>query len=276
MCFLAHPPPVLDPITTLKLMYLSLYAVPFPGLTRGVLRQVRISIRPEEGRYVLSTCNACLLMSFCMESPISSWDAMNEHVDLLLEHLLQNAALPREVDRATLTFQRRRTRSKLRSCDASVAASGTIAKAVSALYSEGRKEKLIGAQIDLQNSIQLDSLDDARDEGESRTQDGCIHQLPRLRAGWVLPSAPEAAHRMDASVSPRGRSQDGCFRQLPRLLAGWVRCIHQVPRLRTGWVLPLAPEAARRMGAFVGSLGCAQDGCIPQLAERVQVERKLG
>ncbi|KAJ7460405.1 hypothetical protein B0H11DRAFT_2199004 [Mycena galericulata] len=109
--------------------------------------------------------------------------------------------------------------------------------------------------------------------------------LPRLRAGWVLPSAPEAAHRMDASVSPRGRSQDGCFRQLPRLLAGWVRCIHQVPRLRTGWVLPLAPEAARRMGAFVGSLGCAQDGCVPQLAgehtgyfhlERVQVERKLG
>ncbi|KAJ6563484.1 hypothetical protein B0H10DRAFT_1966079 [Mycena sp. CBHHK59/15] len=132
--------------------------------------------------------------------------------------------------RATLTFHRRRTRSKLRSCDASVAASGAIAKAVSALYSEGRKENLIGAQINLQNGIQ---------RKKSVTKEAVIlmhHELLEEDVCLLVNSLDNArdearaAHRMGAFVSSLGCAQDGCFRQLPRL--------------HTGWVLPSAPEAA--------------------------------
>ncbi|KAJ6584244.1 hypothetical protein B0H10DRAFT_1961869 [Mycena sp. CBHHK59/15] len=213
MRFLAHLPPILDPITTLKLMYLSLYAVPFPGLTPnrsdessrrethcagacntvtdcyhpvndlflrtqgGVLRQVRVSIRQEEGRYVLPTCNACLLTSFCVESPISSWDTMNGHADLLLEH-------PECSTSARL----------LRFTEGEHRASYDLAMHLwpprsIALIMHGMKARAVHRM-----GASISSL--------GCTQDGCIRQLPRLCAGWVLPSAPEAAHRTAPEAAP--------------------------------------------------------------------------
>ncbi|KAJ7913047.1 hypothetical protein B0H13DRAFT_1874211 [Mycena leptocephala] len=77
---------------------------------------------------------------------------------------------------------------------------------------------------------------------------------------------------MGASFSSLGRTQNG-----PR--AGWVCCELPKPRAgwghtqngpRAGWVLWSAPEAARRMGASVGSLARSQDGCVGKSLGRVR------